>query len=164
VTVGLPGAGIGGMFYLLAALLAPLWEAIRALRKNESPRQWQLVLRLFLLAGLILSGMWVTAWVIGVILTSPSIVREHVGVPVDPAYPQVIARSMALFALTTLTVVLVAVEVLRLSRLVLNDGGRHTVLPECRRPPSRSHCDRFGEPRPPTPIPAPHIAPADDLA
>ena len=35
MTAGLPGAGIGGMFYLLMALLAPLWETVRARRQER---------------------------------------------------------------------------------------------------------------------------------
>jgi len=150
VTAGLPGAGIGGIFYLLAALLAPAWEAVRALRDDGSPRRWRLVLRHFLLAVFILSGIWLTGWLIGVVLTSPSIVGQRLGASVDPAYTQMIGRRMAMFTLTTLAVVLIAVEVLRLLRVVLRRWRRRTVLPMRRRLP--------------TPIPAPRIVPADDAA
>lgn len=150
MTAGLPGAGIGGLFYLLGALLAPVCEAVRALRDDGSPRRWGLVLRHFLLAVSILSGIWLTGWLIGVVLTSPSGVGQHVGAPVDPAYTQVIGRRMALLTLTTLAVVLIAVEVLRLSRVVLRRWRRRTVLPTRRRLP--------------TLIPAPRIVPADDAA
>ena len=150
MTAGLPGAGIGGLFYLLGALLTPVWETVRALRDDGSPRRWGLVLRHFLLATSILCGIWLTGWLIGLVLTSPSVVGQHGGAPVDPAYTQMIGRRMALFALTTLAVVLVAVEVLRLYLVVLNPSRRRTVLPTRR---------RF-----PTPIPAPRIVPANDAA
>ena len=123
--------------------MAPLWEVVRLVRNNGSPRQWQLVLRHFLLAVSILCGMWLTAWMIGGFFTPPSGVDQHVSAPFVPAIPQVIGRRMALFTLTTLTVVLTGVEMLRLSRPVL---------------------ERVSRLRRSTPHPAPHIAPADDRA
>jgi hypothetical protein len=121
------------MFYLLMALLAPVCETVRVLRKTASRRQWQLVLRHFLLAAAILASMWLAAWAIGVILAWPSGIGPHSGVPDVAAYPRVIGRNMALFTLTTLAVVLAVVEILRLSGLALE--RRRTLLPERRQPP-----------------------------
>ena len=64
MTPGLPGAGIGGLFYLLAALFSPVWETVRLLRGNGAPRQWVVVLRLFALALSIVAAMWLTAWIV----------------------------------------------------------------------------------------------------
>ena len=144
MTAGLPGAGIGGIFYVLAALLAPAWETVRALCDDGLPRQWRLVLRHFLLAALILFGMWLTGWLIGVVLTSPLVVGHDVGPRVDPAYTQVIGRRIALFTLTTLAVVLVAVEVLRLSQVVLRRLRHRTVVPTRRRLPALIPAPRIG--------------------
>jgi hypothetical protein len=149
MTAGLPGAGIGGMFYLLMALLAPVWETVRC--KTGSPRRWPLVCRHFLMAASILAGMWIAAWAIGVVLASPSGIGPLSGPPQDVAeYPRVFGRNMALFTLGTLAVVLAAVEILRLFRRVLNRGHRRPHLRERRQPPAR-HL-------------AAHIARADDAA
>jgi hypothetical protein len=151
MTAGLPGAGIGGMFYLLMALLAPLWEGVRAYRQTRSPRQWQLVLRHFLLAASILFSMWLAAGALGIILAWPSDLGPYAGGQQDlAAYPRVISRNVALFTLSTLAVVLAAVEILRLSWRVLDRRGSHS-LPAERRQPSAT-------------LPAARIARADDAA
>ena len=150
MTAGLPGAGIGGMFYLLMALLAPLWEGVRAYRQTRSPRQWQLVLRHFLLAASILFSMWLAAWALGVILAWPSDLGHAGGQQDVAAYPRVISRNVALFTLSTLAVVLAAVEILRLSWRVLDRRRSHT-------PPAER-----GQPS--ATLPAARIARADDAA
>jgi hypothetical protein len=138
------------MFYLLMALLAPIRETARVLRKSALPRQWQLVRRQFLLAAAILASMWLAAWGIGVILAWPSGIGQPDGVHHVAAYPRVIGRSMALFTLTTLFAVLAGVEILGLIRRALGRRRRRTVVRERRQPaPPRL---------------AAHIARADDAA
>jgi hypothetical protein len=141
MTAGLPGAGIGGIFYLLMALLAPAWETVRARRRNGSARQWRLVFRHFLVAASILASMWLAAWAIGVILAWPAAVERNSGVQDVAAYSRVIGRNIALFTMSTMAVVLAAVEILRLSRRVLDRLGRRTRLPE-RRQPAALHTAR----------------------
>jgi hypothetical protein len=135
------------MFYLLMALLAPVCEIFRVLRRTGSPRQWRLVLRHFLLATAILTSMWLAAWAIGVVVAWPSGAGS---VQDTAAYPRVVGRSMALLTLTTLGVVLAAVEILRLSWHALERRERRTRLPERRQPPA--------------PRLAAHVARADDAA
>ena len=43
MTVGLPGAGIGGVFYLLCALWMPFRELASALQRDEAPSRLRLV-------------------------------------------------------------------------------------------------------------------------
>ena len=122
------------MFYLLMALLAPVCETVRALRRKRAPRQWPIVLRHFLLAAAILASMWLAAWGIGVILAWPVNGGGYGGGQEVAAYPRVIGRNMALFTLTTLAVVLTAVEIFRLYRRALRHRRRHIRLPEHRQP------------------------------
>ena len=62
MTVGLPGAGIGGLFYLLTAFLMPVRELGLTLRGRSSVKRWRgVVLQVGLAAGII-GGLWVTAW------------------------------------------------------------------------------------------------------
>jgi hypothetical protein len=121
------------MFYLLMALLAPVCETVRVLRKTGSPRQWPLVLRHFLLAATILAGMWFAAWAIGVILAWPAGIGRSAAVPDVAAYPRLVGRSMALFTLTTLAVVLAVVELLRLAWRG-RELRRHILLSQRRQP------------------------------
>jgi hypothetical protein len=113
MTPGLPGAGIGGIFYLVAALLAPLCEAVRTIRGQGSRRRWRSVLNPFLLAVSILALLWLTAWTAGVIFTS-RVVTQHLGVTADGLQTEVISRRIALSTITVLALVLASVEVLSL--------------------------------------------------
>jgi hypothetical protein len=116
VTVGLPGAGIGGLFYLLAALATPLCEVARALRKSHTPRRWTRALRHFVLAASIVFGMWLAAWWVGALVISSEATRTvtAAGIRIDSAYAQAVGRNVALFTATTLAAVLTAVEIGRL--------------------------------------------------
>ena len=62
MNVGLPGTGMGGLFYLLTALLMPVVELVRALRGRSSVARWQIVLRQVTLALGVLGSLWATAW------------------------------------------------------------------------------------------------------
>ena len=57
---GLPGTGIGGLFYILLALSMPFVEASRALRSRSGPRLWQQVFTQFTLACGILAAVAAT--------------------------------------------------------------------------------------------------------
>lgn len=61
MTVGLPGAGIGGLFYLLAALAMPVRETWLTLTGRSSRARWGVVLQQLALAGSIVGGMWLTS-------------------------------------------------------------------------------------------------------
>lgn len=124
MTAGLPGAGIGGVFYLLSALLMPVWEAVRRRRCAASRRRWGLSVRMSLLAGAMLSAIWLTGWLLGLVLIAhPEMVAGAAPSPVDAAAPQVIGRGMVALTLGTLAAVLVGVELLRL----VMKGGRASV-------------------------------------
>ncbi len=62
MTVGLPGTGIGGLFYLATALLMPVHELGVTLRGHSSCKRWRGVLLQVGLAGGIIGGLWATAW------------------------------------------------------------------------------------------------------
>ena len=63
MNVGLPGTGLGGLFYLLAALLMPIVELIRTIRSGKANRRrWRMAVSQAALAGGIIAGLWGTAW------------------------------------------------------------------------------------------------------
>lgn len=62
MTVGLPGTGIGGLFYLLTAFLMPVRELGLTLRGRSTFARWRAVVLQVALAGGILGGLWLTAW------------------------------------------------------------------------------------------------------
>jgi len=56
--VGLPGTGIGGLFYLISAFLMPLVEVIKAIQGRSSVKRWKEVISLFAMAV----GIFLTLW------------------------------------------------------------------------------------------------------
>jgi len=66
MTAGLPGTGIGGVFYLLSALLMPLFELITTLRGKSSLARWTVVLRQLAIGLVILGAMWLLGLIAGI--------------------------------------------------------------------------------------------------
>lgn len=50
MSAGLPGLGLGGLFFVVCALLAPFWELAQAIRGRSSAARWAQTLRQFALA------------------------------------------------------------------------------------------------------------------
>lgn len=57
---GLPGLGLGGLFFIISALLAPLAEGVRALRGRSRPGAWRAVWRQFAIAVTMLIAIELT--------------------------------------------------------------------------------------------------------
>lgn len=68
MTVGLPSAGIGGLFYLVAGLLMPVRELALTVAGRSSRARWQAVLQQFSLAAGIFGGTWVSGWLLATLL------------------------------------------------------------------------------------------------
>ena len=64
MTAGLPGTGIGGIFYLLSAFLMPFVEIVNTLRGRSSLRRWRVVAQQFGILLGIASAFWGTGWVL----------------------------------------------------------------------------------------------------
>ena len=113
MTVGLPGTGVGGMFYLLSALAMPLREVYGRARRRSTRGGWRAVLEQTGLALGILAGMWVAGWLLGA-----GVAAVQTTLPAPPPGtppPGNVLRTVALVvSLGTLVCVLVAVEVLGL--------------------------------------------------
>ena len=68
MVAGLPGTGIGGMFYLLSALLMPLKELINTFCGRSNKSRWKLVGSQTGLALGIIAGFWLTGLLLGFML------------------------------------------------------------------------------------------------
>ena len=68
MTVGLPGAGIGGLFYLLAGLLMPVREAWLTVTGRSSRARWRVVLHQFSITGGIAGGTLASGWLLAAVL------------------------------------------------------------------------------------------------
>jgi hypothetical protein len=67
---GLPGTGIGGLYYLLASGWMLLREGWSKLNKRHDLSRSKMVKRQIVLALLIVAGMWATGELVGRLLTS----------------------------------------------------------------------------------------------
>jgi len=79
MSAGLPGLGLGGLFAVISALLAPLFELSRMRRGESSPDRWRQIWRQFFVAiamvavlNLTMLGALHLASALGLIATAPS--------------------------------------------------------------------------------------------
>ncbi len=68
MTAGLPGVGIGGVFYLLCAFMMPFAELVNTLRGRTTRKRWQTALTQFGFFCGIMSGFWITGLLLGKII------------------------------------------------------------------------------------------------
>jgi hypothetical protein len=68
MTVGLPGTGIGGIFYLLLAICMPAREFVRTIKGKTNLKRWGfIILQLLFVVGVI-SAMWAEVWLLNGLL------------------------------------------------------------------------------------------------
>jgi hypothetical protein len=68
MTVGLPGTGIGGIFYLLLAIWMPIRESARTLKGRTNLRRWGFItLQLLFVLGVV-TAMWSELWLLNQML------------------------------------------------------------------------------------------------
>ena len=111
MTVGLPGTGIGGIFYLASALLMPFREVYRRLRGRPAG-DWRVVTGQLAITGGILGGMWVTGRLLGLALAAARPIARLGTSSLPPG--NVLRTASVTLALGTLAAVLAGVEFLRL--------------------------------------------------
>jgi len=124
--VGLPGTGIGGLFYLLSALALPLRQAVRRVRDRASSVTWRVVAGQTAIAGGVLAGMWVTGLLLGVLL---GVARSHTAPGVGTHSGNLLRTATLVLSFGTLAAVLLGVELLRL--WVHRRRPRETPLEQC---------------------------------
>jgi len=119
MTAGLPGAGIGGLFYLASSILLPvrsLWRRARGLPDTVTLRQQ---LHNVLIACGIIGGLWVAGWVLAFIVPDDMLPQNAFSRPgAAGSANTVIPVATFLVALGTLVLVLVMVEMARLIQAV----------------------------------------------
>ena len=64
MTAGIPGTGIGGIFYILLVALMPLRELYLTLRGRSSLSRWETVLGQWSICAGILAALWAEAWLL----------------------------------------------------------------------------------------------------
>ena len=114
MSVGLPGSGIGGVFYLLSAMWMPVHSAQRSVRGKHV--HWRLMARQTVMATLIIAALWGTGAVIDFMLTgatAPESLRAAVGKDAGANLPSIFRAASFAMTFGTLAVVLLTVQVLR---------------------------------------------------
>ena len=112
MTAGIPGSGIGGVFYVIGALLLPVRTLILQLR--GVPVKWAPVFRQFGLALGILAGLWLAGMLLGLLL-GPVLPAPSGRIAVAVAQHANMFRLVSVFAsFGTLGAVLLAVQIARL--------------------------------------------------
>ena len=72
--IGLPGTGLGGIFYVLLVAWMAIREAWLSLRAASHSSRWKKIASLTSLAAAILAALWVEGWILSQFLTAnPSI-------------------------------------------------------------------------------------------
>ena len=119
MTAGIPGAGIGGLFYLLSALAMPFREMWNALHGQSTAASRALVKRQTAMAAAILSSMWGTAWLLSeTIRYSRTIVffnsaTTTASAQSAPELPMLLSYSALAYSLATLAAIWISVHLLR---------------------------------------------------
>ncbi len=115
---GLPGIGVGTLFYVLMAFWMPLWEIPRVIRRTSSLARWRLITQQLLYAsGIVTTVMFAERfllWILGQSKVAPfspaAFLHGELGARAgDSILAAPIAASILLLA-----GVLLAVELLRL--------------------------------------------------
>lgn len=119
MSAGLPGTGIGGLFYLLGALWMPVQEGWSVLSRRPGPRRWRAALLQSGMALAILAGIWATGWLLALVLLPSSLGTSGSGSAAGMETGALpggnVLRAVVVFgALGVLAAILATVQVLRL--------------------------------------------------
>jgi len=68
MTPGIPGVGLGGLFFLICVLVAPILELVQTFRGQSSLERWRLVIRQAAMAASIVFATTVSLWLFETIL------------------------------------------------------------------------------------------------
>jgi hypothetical protein len=68
MTVGLPGTGIGGIFYMLLAIYMPVSEFFHTLKGKTTLRRWGFITLQLLFVSGVVAAMWSELWLVNRVL------------------------------------------------------------------------------------------------
>ena len=114
MNVGLPGTGIAGIFYLLAALWMPCHAIVRAARGGHRSVRWPAVLRQTGLAFGIILALVATAWLLDLAFAAPVATGPDAADEAGRPTAHNLGTLPTVLSFATLAATLLGVEVLRL--------------------------------------------------
>ena len=107
---GLPGTGIGGLFYLLIAFWMPFRELYLTLRKRPRPARSTLVRRQSFITLALVLATWATGELLGLFLHRLGVIATN-----NVLHRNVLYRVPVLLTLAVLLTVYLTVHLLRIS-------------------------------------------------
>jgi hypothetical protein len=113
MTAGLPGAGIGGLFYLASTILLPLRSLVRRLRGQHVGVPWRLQLHSVLIALGIIGGLWISGWLIAFMVPDEVLTRGSMAGGVNSRAGSILSLATLGVAVGTLVLVVLSVEIAR---------------------------------------------------
>jgi hypothetical protein len=111
MTAGLPGAGIGGLFYLASALLLPARSLARRLRGQPDATTWREQSHGVVIALGIIAGLWTAGWLLSFVIPADMRTAASWGPDATVATRTAIPLATLALGMGTLVVVLLAVEI-----------------------------------------------------
>jgi hypothetical protein len=120
MVAGLPGTGVGGIFYLLLAVAMPFVELFRTLRGKGSIRRWGFIAVQLTLVVWIFVVIWAEVWVLNISVEwGRQLLSDVFGWQLAANHPALLSTKAMSYAsafggLITLSSVFVAVHLLRL--------------------------------------------------
>ena len=114
MTPGVPGAGIGGLFYLASALLLPFRGLLRRLRGHADPVSSRQVWHNVAMAAGVVAGLWMAGWLLAFIVPDETLRSVTTGSGGAVSVRTVLPAATFVTAVATLVLVLGTVEIARL--------------------------------------------------
>ena len=112
MTPGVPGAGIGGLFYLASTLLLPFRSLVRRLRRQPDSVTARQAMHTLAIAGGVIAALVATGWVLALLVPDEALRVASAGSGSVRARTVLPVATFAT-AVGTLLTVLAAVEIAR---------------------------------------------------
>lgn len=113
MNIGLPGTGIGGLFYFFSALVMLVIEVVRVTRRKKDTRRSQIARQVIpMLAGIIVS-MLLLDWAASAVIFAIQSSYSHGAAASQSSY-QVLTLKPIILSMVTLGFILLSVNFLRL--------------------------------------------------
>ncbi len=112
MNIGLPGTGIGGLFYFFSALVMLWIEIVRLLRRKKDTHRSRIARRVIpMLMGIILSMLFLD-WVISIVILSIRSSSSYGAVAQQSSY-KILTLQPILLSMITLAVILLSVHIMK---------------------------------------------------
>ena len=112
MTAGLPGAGIGGLFYLVSTILLPLRSLVKRLRGQHDSVPGRDQAHSLAIAMGIIGSLWIAGWLLSLVAPDELLTRGTMAGGGASAR-SVLSMTTLVVGVGTLLLVLLAVEVAR---------------------------------------------------